>query len=539
MAKPRTAADVKREAEMYGDVMLPGWTRYAVIAGVLVVLLVLLSVYLRADSQGAASPGRRIRIAVATFSHETCTFCPEPTGIAEWEFYGPPVRGDQVLNEGGYIRGFVDAAREYDNVDLVGLLSPRDAKGGSSGSWITPEAFDKYSNGIVNDVKLHGPFDGIYLALHGAMAVTGVPKPEAELVRRIRKVAPATPIFVTLDLHANEDHELSDAASAVFIIKRYPHYDAALQGERAARIMLRTIKGTYKPTMATRKPGVLTPSVYQGTGTSPSMEIMERARIWEERAKDAFVSVAYGFAYADVPDVGATVMVVTNNDPKLAARIADDMSDFIWKKREAFAGKTLPRTKEGVAQAIDAARAGKTPVVVADHSDRTGNSTWILDELIKQAAKNFAVATISDEKAINEILSKHAKAGDAISLNVGGWAEEYAGKPVKIDGKLEFLGPYRQYKTVAVLLFGDNNRVILTPELEQVTDPGIFKALGIDLATLDIIMLKSRVHFWRGFVEDGLAKSVVVIDAPGLGPADVTTIPYKNAPKDLYPLVRR
>ena len=42
------------------------------------------------------------------------------------------------------------------------------------------------------------------------------------------------------------------------------------------------------------------------------------------------------------------------------------------------------------------------------------------------------------------------------------------------------------------------------------------RSLGIDLAKLDIIVLKSRVHFWRGFVEDGLAKTVVVIDAPDL-----------------------
>ncbi len=499
---------------------------------------VLISACAPSAQQPAPASPQKMRLAVATFSHETCTFCPDPTGVAEWEFYGPPERGDRVLRQGGYIRGFVDAAREYDNVELVGVLSPRDSKGGSSGSWVTQEAFDKYSNGIANDVKQHGPFDGIFLALHGAMAVTGVPKPEAEIVRRVRKVAGKTPIFVTLDLHANEDHELSDAADAVFIIKRYPHYDAALQGERAARIMLRTIKGTFKPTMATRKPGVLTPSVYQGTGTSPSMEIMERARIWEERTNDAFVSVAYGFAYADVPDVGATVMVVTNSDPKLAERIADDMSAFIWKKREAFAGKTLPKTKEGVEQAVAAARAGKTPVVVADHSDRTGNSTWILEELIRQRARNFCITTISDERAINQIAAG-SKVGDRVSVNIGGWADQYAGKPVKIDGKLEFLGPYQQHQNVAVILFGDNNRVILTPVLEQVTEPDIFQPLGIDLAKLDIIVLKSRVHFWRGFVEDGLAKTVVVIDAPGLGPADVTTIPYKNAPKDIYPLVRR
>jgi microcystin degradation protein MlrC len=492
----------------------------------------------RTGPQPSAWPANTIRIGVATFSHETCTFCPEPTGVAEWEFYGPPVRGEAVFRLDPYIRGFVDASKEYPGVEPVGILSPRGSKGGSSGSWLTREAFDKYSYGIANDLKQQGPFDGVFLALHGAMAVTGVAKPEAEIVRRVRAVVGPIPIYVTLDLHANEDHELTDVADAVFIIKRYPHYDAALQGERALRVMLRQIRGTYKPTMATRKPGVLTPSVYQGTGTSPSMEIMERARIWEERTRDAFVSVAYGFAYADVPDIGATVMVLTNNDQGLADRIAQDMSDFIWKKREEFAGKKLPKVKEGVAMAIADAKARKVPVVVADHSDRTGNSTHILEELIRQGARNFCITTISDEKAINEIKAR-AKVGDQVTVNVGGYEDQYAGKPVPITGSVEYLAKYGGFPTVAVLLFGSNNRVILTPELHQVTDPGIFLPLGIDLKTLDIIVLKSRVHFWRGFVEDGLAKSVIVIDAPGLGPADVTTIPYKNAPKDLFPLVRK
>ena len=509
--------------------------RAAIISAVTFIIIPIVGVLLAV--QAPAAQAKKIRIAVATFSHETCTFCPDPTGVKEWEYYGPPQRGADVLRNGSYIGGFVSAAKEYDQVELVGILSPRDAKGGSSGSWVTHDAFDKYSNGIAEDIRQTGPYDGVYLALHGAMAVTGIPKPEAELVRRVRAVVgPTVPIFVTLDLHANDDHELSDAASGVLIIKRYPHYDAALQGERALRLMLRTIKGTFKPTMATRKPGVLTPSVYQGTGTSPSMEIMERARIWEERTRDAYVSVAYGFAYADVPDIGATVMVMTNNDQKLADRIADDMSDFIWKRREEFAGKTLPKTTEGVSQAIAAAKAGKVPVVVADHSDRTGNSTWILAELIKQNGRNFCITTLSDERALGALKTK--KVGDKVTLDVGGWAEETSGKPVKIDGTLEWLGKYQNMDPVAVIAFGDHNRVILTPVLDQVTDPGLFKPLGIDLAKLDIIVLKSRVHFWRGFVEDGLAKSVVVVDAPGLGPADVSTIPYKFAPRTLYPIDR-
>jgi len=229
--------------------------------------------------------------------------------------------------------------------------------------------------------------------------------------------------------------------------------------------------------------------------------------------------------------------VITNDDRKLAEEIAQDMSDYIWRMREQFAGKKLPKVKDGVAQAIAAATAGRKPVVVADHSDRTGNSSWILEELIRQGASRFCITTIADSRAIDEIKAK-AKVGDTVQVNVGGYADQYAGKPVPIRGKVEYLGNYGNHPAVAVLQFGDGNRVILTPLLEQVTDTDIFEPLGIKLSDVDIIVLKSRVHFRRGYVENGFAKEVVWIDAPGLGPADLSGIPYKNIPKDLYPLTK-
>lgn len=500
--------------------------------GMIIILLAFSAFGFKSESE----KGKNIRIAVARFSHETCTFCPSPTTIEDWEYYGPPTR-DILTSNRGYIGGFKTMCEEFGGIELVGILSPRGARGGSSGSWITKEAFDKYTGLIANDLKKLGPFDGVFLSLHGAMAVTDVLKPEAEIVRRVRKVVGNIPIMVTLDLHANEDHELSDAADAVFIVKRYPHYDAALQGERAARVMIKTIRGNYKPTMATRKPGVITPSVFQGTGVSPAMDIMERARRWECRYRDVYVSVAFGFAYADVPEVGATVMVVTNNDQDLANKIADDMSNYIWRMRKEFAGKKLPKTKEGVALAIAAVRAGKRPVVIADHSDRTGGSTHILEELIKQGAKNFCITTLRDEKAV-EKLKLTAKVGETVSIHVGGYSDKFAGNPVKIDGKVTFLGEYGK-DGAAVLSFGENNHVILTQHLMQVTDTDIFAPLGIDFESLDIIVLKSRVHFRRGYYETGIAGAIFEVDAPGWGPADLTTLPYKNIPRDIYPVYRR
>lgn len=499
-----------------------------------VIFLLLLTLFLCSTS--SAQPPKTIRIAVARYSHETCTFCPRPTTIEDWEYYGPPNR-DFLESERGYIGGFKVMCQELGGVELIPIISPRGARGGSSGSWNTLAAFDKYTGLMIEDLKKAGQLDGLFLSLHGAMAVTGIEKPEAEIVRRLRKVVGEIPIYVTLDLHANVDHDLSDAADAVFIIKRYPHYDTTLQGERAARVMIKEIRGHYKPTMATRKPNVITPSVYQGTGVSPAMDIMERARRWENQVRDAYVSVAFGFAYADVPDVGATVMVVTNNDQALADRIADDMQDYIWRNRLAFAGKRLPKTEAGVQKAIQAAKDGNTPVIIADHSDRTGGSSHILGALLKQKAKNFCIATLRDEKTIEKITENH-QAGDKVDLVLGGYSDKYAGSPVPVKGVIERIEQYRR-DPIVVLKMDGNNRVILTKHLMQITDTRIFEALSIPMDEMDIIVLKSRVHFRRGFHETGIAGAIIEVDAPGWGPADLTQLPYKNIPKDIYPVYTR
>ena len=494
-----------------------------------------------------------MRIAVASFSHETCTFCPKPTTVDDFEA-GGVLYGEDVLESSrgipSYINGFIRTAEAHSDVNLIGILAASRSRGGSSGSWLTRECFDKYSMGIAEGIKKAGKVDGVLLALHGAMAATGYLKPEAEIVRRVREVVGDVPIMVTLDLHANEDHELTDVADGVFILKTYPHVDSEEIGMEACECLIPTVRGEFNPTMAIRKPKVFTPSVYQWTGEYPCKDIMEKATKWEKEEPLCYsVSVAFGFAYADVPDVGATVIAVTNNDQELAEKIAQDVSDYIWELREPFAGKILPKTEEGVSKAIKHASNRETPVVIADHSDRTGDSTYILAELIKQEANNFCMATIRDENTIAKIL-EHNNVGDKVTVSVGGFESCWSGEPVEIEGIVEYLGPCeftlvgpmskgakRNLGNVAVIRFGDNNHVILTPTLHQVLDDTIFPSVGLSLSSLDIVVLKSRIHF-RAFFDD-VAGSIVVIDAPGLGPADLTQHNYQNIPDGLFPLEKR
>ncbi len=479
-----------------------------------------------------AGRSESLRFAVMTFSHETCTFCPGgDSGIEAWTRIRPPYKGDEVLSAGSYIDGFVRAAEEYSDVELVGLESPAGVWGGSSASWTTEEAFDHFMDRMLDDLREAMPVDGVYLALHGAMAVRNIPRPEAEIARRFREVVGTDVAIVgSFDLHANEDEEFLRWADMAFITKRYPHYDSGLQGDRSLRALVRIARGLYKPTTATRKPGVITPTVVQWTGRSPSMDIMERARRWESREKDVYVSVAYGFPWSDVPDVGATVHVMTNNDRELAERIADDMSDFIWRVREDLFRDEFAQPAVAAERAASAFAAGDTPIVLADYSDRSGDATWMLEQVIEQQLSGVLVATIRDERVIDSLKSANAQAADRFSMPVGGFAGPASGSPVKVDGTLTWFGPGLDYDEVAVVSFGDRNALIITPALEQViwTEQLEFGPLHPD--DFDMFVVKSRVHFRRGFAETGYAKTIVIVDAPGpfVGTVHLDALPYEN-----------
>jgi microcystin degradation protein MlrC len=160
-------------------------------------------------------PVKGMRIAVASFSHETLTFCPEISTLEAWEAGGIRYGPDTLDTEGegkGYITGYKEAAEGQEDVELIGILRTGWPKLTGYGSWITTEAFDVIMGRIVSrlEEQVSGEgVDGVLLALHGAMAVTNVPRPEAEIVRRVRRVVGDVPIMVTFDLHANEDVEMA------------------------------------------------------------------------------------------------------------------------------------------------------------------------------------------------------------------------------------------------------------------------------------------------------------------------------------------
>lgn len=484
---------------------------------------------------------RPIRIAVLYFVHETVTFLRNDTTFDDFIYEGSPAKGEALLahEPKSYMGGFVKVAREFDGVELVGIESPLFPKTGTGSGWITREAYETFVGRMIDQITATGPYDGVYLSLHGAMGVRGVPRPEADIARRVRAVVGGKAFIVgTFDPHGNEDEEFLRHADMAFTVKYFPHYDSHLQGERAARMLVRAIRGDYKPATVTQRVPIISPTVLQWTGASPWMDLVQRALTWEAREPDVYVNFFFGFPFADVPDVGMTFQVMTNGDPGLARRVADDMAAAAWRQRKALIGSTQVHTiPEGVALAKQAIASGATPVVLADHSDRSGSATWILKEVIEQDLSGVLIATIADAKAIDVLKARGVKAGDAFDMEVGGLVDESAGAPVRVQGTV-LNAVEGKGQLWVIVKFGRGNVLVLSRYLVQVMEPGALSALGLDVSAFKAFAIKSRVHFRRGFDDSGFAKTILLVEPvePFLGTVRLEGLPYQNVDlKKFYP----
>ena len=101
--------------------------------------------------KGAAS----MRIAVLYFAHETVTFLPNDTTLADFTYEGSPAKGEALLahDARSYLGGFVKVAREYDDVELVGIESPLWPRTGTGSGWITEEAYETLLGRMIADLK--------------------------------------------------------------------------------------------------------------------------------------------------------------------------------------------------------------------------------------------------------------------------------------------------------------------------------------------------------------------------------------------------
>jgi microcystin degradation protein MlrC len=473
------------------------------------------------------------RVLTARFMHETNTFSRIPTGIDAFR-RGALHRENEIPKAFRGTRSALGAS--FEAADKFGwtLVHPVSAWANPSGI-VTGEAFEGVSAMILDALANEGPIDGALLHLHGAMVSEGCEDAEGELLARLRRLlAPAVPIVVTLDLHANVTNAMAENANALIAYHTYPHIDQYERAWQAALLLERAMRGEIRPrTVIARRP-MIHGLDHGRTQAGPMAELIARGEACEAAGEALVVSICAGFSRANIRDVGPSV-TVTSDGPtgatgpgERALAIAEEFMEYAWKTRRFTSVKLLP-VAEAVARA-KASRPGDKPLVIADYTDNPGgggygDATALLAGFVSAGAERVAFHAICDPEAVEE--GMHAGVGKRTTLKLGGKTDpSMGGGPLVLEGEITCLsngrfiaygpmggGVERNHGPSMVFRVGGIDIVVITNNA-QANDLGQFTSLGIDPTRYTTVAVKSMHHFRAAF--EPIAREVVLVDTGAL-----------------------
>jgi microcystin degradation protein MlrC len=490
-----------------------------------------------------------MRIAAGGVSHESSTFAKTPTTLREFEsgfglFRGPAVidrfRGANICTG-----GFIDGAEKH-GFELVPLLWTFAYPGGVIRRADYEALKTEFLVRLQQAGADEGRIDGVLLDLHGAMVVEGIDDGDGDFIAAVREVIGSSrPIVVTQDLHGNHTQRRVDVADAIVGFDTYPHVDMAERGREAADLIVRTLRGEIRPVMALHKLPLLWSAPCQVTAHPPMDEAMRRVHDIESRQGILSVTLSTGFPWADVPDLGASVIVVADRDQKLAQTTADELGGWIWENRQRWHRQPLT-AREALAEGE---KQGRYPIILADGADNTGggapgDSTEVLRTFLDLGLQDSLVLYIVDPEAAEK--AHAASPGSRISAAVGGKSDPQQGPPVEADfevvavsdGRFAYDGPMYAGLTgnmgrSAWLRTGGVSVVVVNAR-EQPLDPAFARSLGIDCGSMRYIAVKSAVHFRSGF--ERIAGSIYNINARAIHSHDFRQLTYRRVARPLFPI---
>jgi len=281
----------------------------------------------------------------------------------------------------------------------------------------------------------------------------------------------------------------------------------------------------------------------RATGAETRGEVLEK--IGKNSGSPALsISAIHGFMAGDVPDLGAKIIIVTDDQPEAGAALARRLGLELF----ALRGTTRPEfltAEEALEQAYSRARGTESgPVVIADVWDNpgggvAGDSTFILRQLMDRGARNTALASIWDPIAVRTCFS--AGEGARLRLRFGGKMSDSAGEPVDADvvvhrtvaGAVQSFGASVVPLGDSVWIEIDGLHVILNTVRSQVFNPDIFSNLGLDPLAMDVLVVKSTNHFQDAFSR--IAGKILYAAVDGPYPNDPGTNDYRHLTRRIWP----
>jgi microcystin degradation protein MlrC len=495
------------------------------------------------------------RVALLGFSIECNRFAPVAT---ETDFRTRTlIGGDEMLREArsaaprmlGEMPGFVAAMDESGDWEPVpGLLAMAEPNGP-----VDQAFFDRLMQRWEADLMAAGRLDAVYAVLHGAGLTTGDHDPEGTMLQMIRRiVGPSVPVVGTFDLHANVSEADVAMVDAFIGYRTNPHLDMRERGAEAAAMVRRLLSG-QKTALAHLRLPIVPPTVTQLTGKdAPNRPYGELIDLGQARMQQPpyagrvlNVSVMGGFAFADTPFNGLTV-VVTATDREAADGLAREIAEAGWARRERFRPSLT-----SLDDAVGLATAARTPLIFADVADNPGgggrgNTMAILQAFHAAGVKGALVGVIHDPLLAQEAFSLGAGAtfqarfnrdgGDEFSRPFEAAATVRSVRDQPIQGRRGIYANNTLDIGPSAVIALDGITVVVLSNRYQCADPMFFEAFGLDIGAARVVVVKSRGHFRGGFDEFFRHEQVIEVDAPGLTSPILSRFPWKHMPRPVLPI---
>ena len=256
---------------------------------------------------------RKMRFAILGISHETNTFSKVPTTYEKFE-NALMLRGQEIVRQYGdaeyTMTGYLQAAEEL-GFEAVPLMY---ANTGPIGT-ITKDAYDRISTEMFGMLRDQGPWDAVLICNHGAAVSEEFPDMDAEFTRAVREiVGPNIPVGMTLDMHSNISKETIENTDVCIVWRTCPHLDCRQRGFKTAELIYRTVKGEINPVQYIELVPMLVNIVKQFTGQEPMKGLVDDCVEANEREGILDTSIAEGYPYSDVEEMGMSWIAISDGD---------------------------------------------------------------------------------------------------------------------------------------------------------------------------------------------------------------------------------
>ncbi len=514
-----------------------------------------------------------MRFAILGISHETNTFSKVPTTYEEFENH-LLLRGQEIVKQYGEaeytMTGYLQAAEEL-GFEAVPLMY---ANTGPIGT-ITKDAYDRISTEMFDMLRDQGPWDAVLICNHGAAVSEEFPDMDAEFTRVVREiVGPDVPVGMTLDMHSNISEETVANTDICVVWRTCPHLDCRQRGRKTAELIYRTVIGEIKPVQYIEMVPMLVNIVKQFTGQEPMKGLVDDCVEANERPGILDTSIAEGYPYADVVEMGMSWIAISDGDADAAKETAKWMAARAWEKRVDL-NRPVPSIKDALTQAMERYVGPKPegvenflpddgsalaenvpsdhshlgPIVLMDVGDNIGggssaDSTHIMKVAIEMGVEGF-LQTLYDPEAVKMMVA--AGVGAEIAVEVGGKTDDMHGEPILITGTVANIddGPYEETRPThgGFKFYDDGLRVrfntvdgmtiLLTSKRTGNTARAQMYSIGINPEDYRVVVAKG-VSSPRPAYQP-IAAEIIVVNSPGVTSADLDTFEFKNRRIPLYP----